>query len=151
MAFKPNEKELTRISPHAKIKGNLTSEGDVIIEGGFSGQIKTTGHLHIISGAKVNSSIQCETARVDGTVEGEVKAASRLEIGAGGVIVGNIDCEVLFIEPGAHLSGQCSMMKKEKILLSPSLPSREEMAISWAEDGFAYGTKQKEKKIQTRS
>lgn len=115
MALKLNEKELTRVSAQAKIKGNLVSAGDVIIEGGFSGQIKTTGHLHIISGAKVVSSIQCDSVRVDGLVEGELTAASCLEIGAGGVIVGNIDCAVLLIEPGAILNGQCSMVKKKEI------------------------------------
>lgn len=116
MALKPSEKDLTRVSPRAKIKGNLQSAGDVIIEGGFTGQIKTAGHLHIIKGAKVVSSIQCETARVDGLVEGELTATSRLEIGAGGVIVGNIECAVLLIEPGAHLTGQCSMIKKKELV-----------------------------------
>lgn len=148
MALKPNEKEITRVSAHAKIKGNLASAGDVIIEGGFTGQIKTTGHVYIISGAKVTSSIQCETARVDGTVEGELTAVSRLEIGAGGVITGNVDCAVLLIEPGAVLNGQCHMVKKEKLLLPSPHPSREELVLNWAEAGVGYGAKQKEKEYQ---
>lgn len=116
MVLKLNEKELTRISAQAKIKGNLVSEGDVVIEGGFTGQIKTTGHLHVTSGAKVISSIQCKTARVDGTVEGELKSASVLEIGAGGVLTGDVECAVLAIEPGAFLNGQCSMIKKKEMV-----------------------------------
>lgn len=143
MIQKSSEKELTRVSAHAKIKGNLISQGDVVIEGGFTGQIKTTGHLHITSGAKVASSIQCETARVDGTVEGELTAVSRLEIGAGGVIMGNIDCSVLLIESGAILSGQCSMVKKEKIALPPHPSSREELVLNWAKGGVGYVSKQK--------
>ncbi len=114
MILKPNEKEVTRISPHAKIKGSLSSEGDIVIEGEFEGHIKTTAHVHIGKGAKVvSSAVHGELVRVDGVLGGKVKATSTLEIGAGGVITGDVECLTLAIGQGAILNGQCMMLKKE--------------------------------------
>ena len=64
----------TLLGKGSEFEGKLTFEGQVRIDGKFSGQIFTKDTLVIGDGAKVNAEIQAGTVIVNGTVEGNIKA-----------------------------------------------------------------------------
>ena len=63
------------ISADLKIQGNLTSAGDLQIDGIVEGDIQSRS-LTVGEGALVTGNIQAETVRVCGQVTGQIKAAT---------------------------------------------------------------------------
>jgi len=91
------------ISADLKIQGNLTSAGDLQIDGIVEGDIQSRS-LTVGEGAMVNGNIQAETVRVCGQVTGQIKAAT-VNLERTAKVMGDIVHQVLSLEPGAYLEG----------------------------------------------
>lgn len=87
------------------IVGNLTSDGEIQIDGRVEGDIVTRA-LTIGEGAEVIGRIQAETAVVKGRVNGFIRARS-VTLAKSANVVGDIVHQSLTIEPGACLEGNC--------------------------------------------
>src|SRR6185436_5840618 len=64
----------------SEFEGKLTFEGQVRIDGKFTGQISTKDTLVIGDGAKVTAEILAGTVIINGTVEGNIKATQLIEL-----------------------------------------------------------------------
>lgn len=82
---------------NAQFKGELTSEGTVVIHD--QGEVEGDIHARLIS--------------VTGKVKGNLHASERLEIKQHGVVLGDIYTSSLVIEPGGFFDGQCHMPTQE--------------------------------------
>ncbi len=70
----------TVIGPDAKFKGELTFEKGVRIQGGFEGQVRTKGILHVAEGAKVAADVEAGDLKVEGEVKGNVNVSGKLTL-----------------------------------------------------------------------
>lgn len=91
------------ISADLKMHGNLTSAGDLQIDGIVEGDIQSRS-LTVGEGAMVTGNIQAETIRVCGQVTGQIKAAT-VNLERTAKVVGDIVHQILSLEPGAYLEG----------------------------------------------
>src|SRR4051812_5441275 len=93
----------------SEFEGKLTFEGQVRIDGKFTGQINTKDTLVIGDGAKVTAEIVAGTVIINGQVEGNIKAIQHIELHQPGKVKGNLECPSLSIDRGVIFEGSCEM------------------------------------------
>ena len=91
------------ISADLTIKGNMSSNGDIQIDGKIDGDVESKS-LTIGEGAEVNGTLSCERVRVCGKVSGEIRANS-VVLARSAKVDGDIAHKTLEIEAGASLQG----------------------------------------------
>src|SRR5690606_10213501 len=96
------------ISADLKIVGDLTSAGDIQIDGHVEGDIQSRT-ITIGEAAQVTGSISGDTVRVCGTVNGQIKGKT-VTLDKSAKVTGDILHQSLAIEPGAFLEGHCKRL-----------------------------------------
>jgi len=92
------------------IKGDLTGDEDLEIEGRVEGQVKLPNHqLTIGAHGRVTAQVEAKTVVVVGHVAGNVHASERVEVQATGVVDGDIHAPRLLIQEGAVVNGSIQM------------------------------------------
>jgi cytoskeletal protein CcmA (bactofilin family) len=109
----------TIIGPSVKVEGDFFGEGDVVVEGIVTGNLKTKNNLKIMEGAKIQAEIEAKNAFVAGEVSGNISVQNDLELTASAKVKGDITANLLSIERGALINGKITMgtpasLKKEK-------------------------------------
>ena len=99
----------TLLGRGSEFEGKLSFEGQVRIDGRFSGQIATKDTLVVGEGAKVNAEIQAGNVIVNGTVEGNIKATNLVELHPPARVRGSIETPALSIDKGVIFEGTCKM------------------------------------------
>jgi cytoskeletal protein CcmA (bactofilin family) len=99
----------TLLGKGSEFEGKLTFEGQVRIDGKFSGQIFTKDTLVIGEGARVNAEINAGTVIVNGVVEGNIRASQLIELHNPGRVKGNMETPALSIDKGVMFEGSCKM------------------------------------------
>ncbi len=94
------------------IIGDISSEGEVQVDGFIDGDIRTKTLL-IGESATVKGKIVGDTVHVYGKVNGLIKARA-VTLAKSARVVGNILHENLSIEEGAFLDGHCKRMSEVK-------------------------------------
>jgi cytoskeletal protein CcmA (bactofilin family) len=95
----------TIISADLTVTGNLTSEGEVQIDGVIDGDVKSA-RLSVGQHGKIVGSVRAERALVRGRVEGQIRA-QEVTLTRTAQVKGDIFHDTLSIEPGAQLDGHC--------------------------------------------
>ena len=96
-----------RLGASIQIKGHVTGDEDLQIDGKVDGPISLRGHELIIgSTAQVNSEIHAGEVVVSGKVVGNVHARGRVDIKKDGSVTGDISTARISIEDGAHFKGR---------------------------------------------
>src|SRR3954463_448672 len=108
VAARPGEVH-TLLGKGSEFEGKLTFEGQVRIDGKFSGQIFTKDTLVIGDGARVNAEINAGTVIVNGVVEGNIRATQTIELHQPGRIKGNMETPSLSMDKGFIFEGSCKM------------------------------------------
>jgi cytoskeletal protein CcmA (bactofilin family) len=99
----------TVVGASVKLKGNLRSDGDILIDGVVTGDLKTKGSVVVGETASVVASIKAQNIVISGAVQGNIEVSDRLEITKTGKVIGDLMANVLSIAPGASFSGKCQM------------------------------------------
>lgn len=97
------------IAAGTSLKGDLTSNGDIRIDGTLQGNIHCTAKVVIGANGIVEGDIAGQQADIMGKVNGTVKVKELLQLKGGSNINGNIYASKLQIEPSANFNGQCHM------------------------------------------
>lgn len=112
----------TVIGPSVKVEGNFVGSGNVVIEGAFSGSLKTSHDLRVGSEARVKADVEAANAYVAGEIRGNLKVAGRTELTASAKVHGNIETKVLSVEAGAFFNGKSVMAVAETPAVSGLRP-----------------------------
>jgi len=110
----------TLLGKGSEFDGKLTFEGQVRIDGKFSGQIFTKDTLVIGEGAKVNAEINAGTVIVNGQVEGNIRATQSIELHNPGRVKGNLETPSLSVDKGVMFEGGCKMESAGKTTSGPT-------------------------------
>lgn len=97
------------IGPRIAIRGNITGEEDLVIEGRVEGSISLTGHLIVTQVAVVEADLEVDSADVHGQVEGDIVAATTITLHEGARVVGNLRAPRVVIADGAQFKGAVEM------------------------------------------
>lgn len=110
-----NKEAETIIGPSVKVSGEFNGNGNIIVEGIFDGNLKTSGNLYVGDKAKIKANIEAKEARIGGEITGNIKVDGHLEISSSAKILGDIVCANISIAKGAILNGTCSMKHIEAV------------------------------------
>lgn len=99
----------TLISSGTTIKGDVSSNGDLRIDGTVIGNINSNAKIIIGSSGVVEGDIFGNNADIVGKSSGTVKVKELLQLRGDCVINGNIYAGKLQVEPTATFNGQCHM------------------------------------------
>jgi cytoskeletal protein CcmA (bactofilin family) len=91
------------------MKGDITSNGDLRIDGTLVGNIHCSAKVVIGAGGVVQGDINGQQADIMGKVTGTIKVKDLLQLKGGSHLNGNIQAAKLQIEPSANFNGECHM------------------------------------------
>ena len=91
------------------IVGEVTSSGDIRVDGTLSGSINTKGKVVIGSTGMVEGNVNASNADVSGELKGSISVSELLALKSSAKLDGDIITNKLAIEPGASFTGSCSM------------------------------------------
>ncbi|MGC9356160.1 MAG: bactofilin family protein [Mariniphaga sp.] len=97
------------ISEGTLIKGDITANGDIRIDGELKGNINAKGRLVIGPKGKVEGEINCNNIEVSGYLKGKINVSELLTMKSSSLIYGDVVAGKLSVEPGSLFTGSCSM------------------------------------------
>jgi len=101
---------MANIGKSIVIKGDLTGEEDLVIEGRVEGKIHLPNHrLTIGQGGNVQAEVHAKSLVVIGRVAGNIGAGERVEVQATGIVDGDVRAPRLSVQEGAILNGSIEM------------------------------------------
>lgn len=100
---------LNSIVDGTQVKGDLTCESDIRIDGKLVGSLKCEGKLIIGESGIIEGDVHCENAVIQGSFQGQLVVANTLDVKESGKINGEIKTEKLIVEAGAVFNVRCQM------------------------------------------
>jgi len=110
------EREKYFIGKGLILRGEISGEGDVQVEGEFEGKINLAGTVVICEGGKVQGDISATHITVAGLVRGDLMASGKVELSPTCQLVGSVQSKVLTVREGAVVKGKI----KAETPLSPA-------------------------------
>jgi len=97
------------IGPGTTIRGSVSGDEDLTIQGRVEGSIRTSKDLNIAKSANIEATVDAENIEVNGSMNGDVTAGTTLTVTAGASLIGDVSTPRLHIADGAHFKGRVSM------------------------------------------
>src|SRR5882757_5840423 len=97
------------IGAGTSMKGDITSNGDLRIDGTLVGNIHCSAKVVIGANGVVQGDINGQQADIMGKVTGTIKVKDLLQLKGGSMVNGNLQAAKLQIEPTANFNGECHM------------------------------------------
>src|SRR5688500_7713344 len=97
------------IAAGTTLKGDISSNGDIRIDGTLQGNIQSTAKVVIGANGVVEGDISGQQADIMGKINGTIKVKELLQLKGGCTVTGNIYASKLQSETNANFNGQCHM------------------------------------------
>ncbi len=97
------------IGPGTQIEGEVTSTGDIRIDGRIKGSVYSKAKLVLGNTGVVEGDVKCQNADISGTIKGSTQVAELLFLKSTARINGDIMAGKLVVEVGASFTGNCNM------------------------------------------
>jgi len=122
-----------------RIKGELSGNEDLLIEGTVEGPIRLADHkLTIGLSGKLTSDVVAREIIVHGSVKGNLQASERIEIMKNGSVVGDLTTARILIEDGASFKGSIEIDREAAAILPDKTTlARAANAVGYAQPGKA--------------
>jgi cytoskeletal protein CcmA (bactofilin family) len=105
--------EMANIGKSISIKGDLSGNEDLVIEGKVEGKVELPNNqLTIGANGLAKAEINAKSVVVIGKVAGNVRGTERIEIQATGIVDGDVAAPRLVVAEGAVLNGSIQMTSK---------------------------------------
>ena len=105
-----NTRNTAVIGSTIRIKGEVSGDENLVIEGAIEGAIQLSGHdLTIGQKGQVKANLSAKTVRVDGQVTGDITGTEKVIITKSGRVMGNIVAPRVTLEDGAKFKGSIDM------------------------------------------
>ena len=98
------------IGPSIKIKGEVTGEEDLLIQGTVEGTVDLgNNEVTVGDSGKVYADVKAKNIRIDGEVTGDIDGGEKVVISRSGNVKGNIVAPRVTLEDGAIFKGSIDM------------------------------------------
>ena len=101
------------IGAKTTVKGEITGDEDVLVEGAVEGQVRISRDLRVAASGSVRANVEANSVIVSGEVLGDCTAAVRVDIQATGRLTGNIRAPKIVIAEGAVFRGNSDMSPRQ--------------------------------------
>ncbi|HYC40021.1 MAG TPA: polymer-forming cytoskeletal protein [Chitinophagaceae bacterium] len=99
----------TLIGAGTTVKGDISSNSDLRIDGTVNGNVHSAAKIVIGAHGVVEGDISGNQADIVGKVSGNIRTKELLQLRADCVVTGNLYAGRLQVEPSATFNGQCHM------------------------------------------
>jgi cytoskeletal protein CcmA (bactofilin family) len=111
------------IGPSITIKGDVTGDEDLMIQGRIEGKVDLAQHnVTVGANGRIKANILGRSVTVEGDVEGDLHAEEQISIRKSGKVRGNISAPRVTIEDGATFKGSIDMERKATPRPAPAAP-----------------------------
>jgi cytoskeletal protein CcmA (bactofilin family) len=107
------KRRLTHVAPGTRIRGEITGQTELLIEGEVAGEIRLDATVTVGAEGAVQGPIFAPVVRVGGRVTGNVTASDRVEVAPSGSVEGDISAPRIVIAEGAFFKGRVEMKGDE--------------------------------------
>jgi cytoskeletal protein CcmA (bactofilin family) len=115
------DSKIVNIGQSIHIKGELTGNEDLTIEGKVEGKVFLKDHnLTIGANGKITAEIQAKTVMIVGEVAGNITADDKVEVAATGTVRGDITAPRVVLADGAKFKGAIDMDRKPASASAPA-------------------------------
>ena len=97
------------IGPQTAVRGSLSGDEDLVVEGRVEGSVSLSGHLVVAESGEVEADLEIESIAVLGHVQGDIVASRSITIERGARVSGNVRAPRVIIHDGAHFDGAVEM------------------------------------------
>lgn len=120
---RPVKNNAMAIGASIRIKGDVTGDEDLVIQGHVDGTISLKGHSVTISkSAKVKANIQASQIIIEGELAGDMNGDEKVVIRETGNVHGNIVAPRVTLEDGAMFKGSIEMEPRQGQAASEKRP-----------------------------
>lgn len=114
------------IGPSIKIKGEVTGEEDLLIQGKVEGTISLKDQeLSVGESGRVTADIAARVVKIEGEVTGDISGSEKVVIARSGNVRGNIVAPRVTLEDGAIFKGSIDMDPGEAAAAKPTLTAQQ--------------------------
>ena len=93
----------------SSFKGEFKSECDFRVDGCFEGSIETNGKVVIGKNGRIEGTVVCSSADIEGDINGTIHVEDLLSIRSTGEVKGDVVMSKLVVESGAIFNAKSSM------------------------------------------
>ena len=97
----------------SSIKGEFKSECDFRVDGNFEGSIETNGKVVIGKNGRIEGTVICSSADIEGAINGTIHVKDLLSIRSTGEVKGDVVMSKLVVESGAIFNAKSSMKDQD--------------------------------------
>lgn len=116
----PASQHQTILGKTVVLRGELSANEDLLIEGQFEGTISLEDHcLTVGADGQVKAEVRARQVVILGSVSGNVMAREKVEIRRSGHMVGDLKAGAVAIEEGAYFKGSIDILREESREASP--------------------------------
>ncbi len=108
-----NVNDVSRISAGTAIKGEISSDNDIRVDGKIEGKVYSKGKIVVGPQALISGGIACSSVDFLGTLKGDAYIKDIMTLKSSAVIEGNIHINKIQVEMGAKINGSCHMITPE--------------------------------------
>jgi cytoskeletal protein CcmA (bactofilin family) len=101
------------IGAKTTVKGEITGDEDVLVEGAVEGQVRISRDLRVAASGSVRANVEANSVIVSGELLGDCTAAVRVDIQSTGRLTGNIRAPKIVIAEGAVFRGNSDMSPRQ--------------------------------------
>lgn len=110
------------LSKDVEIKGTITFDTNLFIDGTLEGEILSSGTLTVGENGSVKGDIQAAAVSIHGVVNGNVTVDQRCELKTDAELVGDLKAPRLIIEEGATFVGRSEVTPKAAAIQQGAKP-----------------------------
>ena len=118
----------TLISAVTELKGDLTFDGELIVEGRVTGDISAAADsdavLRVAEQGMVEGEINVPNVVINGTVKGDIHAGKHIELAARASIAGDVYYHLLEMVMGARVNGNLVFNGEQQARSMHAVPDR---------------------------
>ncbi len=100
------------IDKNTQLSGTLRSEGNVLIEGSFEGEIEAKETILVERNAQAQGQLRANNVIISGSFDGQIVCQNRFRVTPTGSIKGEINTSVLVVEEGSTVNCRFIMSRE---------------------------------------
>jgi cytoskeletal protein CcmA (bactofilin family) len=124
---RPTQRGVATIGPSIAIKGDVTGDEDLIVEGRIEGKILLKANSVTIGrNGRVKANVYANSIMVEGEVEGDLIGKDEVVIRQSGKVKGNVAAPRVVLDSGARFQGSIDMeaQQQPRPMVEAKLPEK---------------------------